>query len=76
MADNKFSLENKSLKLDSASDIAPYIEQLEKLDGLEAIDLSGNTFGVDACTALAEALKTKKSLKVFSYSLIYNQIQL
>ncbi|KAK9241372.1 hypothetical protein V1525DRAFT_392955 [Lipomyces kononenkoae] len=58
-----FSLENRSLKLDSASDIAPYIEQLHKLDGLEAIDLSGNTFGVDACTALAEALKTKKSLK-------------
>ncbi|KAK9315892.1 hypothetical protein V1522DRAFT_404922 [Lipomyces starkeyi] len=68
MADNKFSLENKSLKLDSASDIAPYIEQLEKLDGLEAIDLSGNTFGVDACTALAEALKTKKSLKEANFA--------
>ncbi|KAK9324438.1 hypothetical protein V1517DRAFT_271828 [Lipomyces orientalis] len=68
MTNNKFSLEGKSLKLDSASDIAPFIEQLVKIDGLEAIDLSGNTFGVDACTALAQALKSKKSLKEANFA--------
>lgn len=64
MSDKTFSLKDQSLKLDTAADIAPFIEKLEQIDGVEAVDLSGNTFGVEASEALAKALKTKKTLKV------------
>ncbi|KAK9468793.1 hypothetical protein V1512DRAFT_257899 [Lipomyces arxii] len=63
MATTKFSLEGKSLKFDTADDVASYAEELRNFEQLESIDLSGNTFGVDACTALADVLKTKKTLK-------------
>ncbi|KAK9454548.1 hypothetical protein V1511DRAFT_451037, partial [Dipodascopsis uninucleata] len=63
MPSKTFSLEGKSLKLDTAEDIAPYIKELDSIDELESINLSGNTFGVGACKALAEALKSKTYLK-------------
>ena len=56
-----FDISNKNLKLDTEQDIAPYISQLEKIEPLYEIHLSGNTFGVGACQALAEVLKKKKS---------------
>ncbi|KIW07765.1 uncharacterized protein PV09_01693 [Verruconis gallopava] len=65
MSDDKiFSLEGKSLKLDSAEDIRPHIEALKNNDNVEEVRFQGNTLGVGACEALAEVLKTKKDLKV------------
>ncbi|ODQ65650.1 RNI-like protein [Nadsonia fulvescens var. elongata DSM 6958] len=59
-----FSLANKSLKLDSAEDIKPYLDELMAIEGLTQIDLSGNTYGVEACKALAAAITDKQTLKV------------
>lgn len=59
-----FSLIGQGLKLDTKADIQPHLEKLEKITDLEEIHLGGNTFGVEACQALAEVLKSKKTLKV------------
>lgn len=63
-----FSLVGQGLKLDSKADIQPHLDKLEQIADLEEIHLGGNTLGVEACQALANVLKTKKTLKV---SLIY-----
>lgn len=71
MASSKiFSLEGKGLKLDTATDIEPHIQALKDNTEVEEIRLQGNTLGVEACAALAEVLKSKKSLQVSSH--IYN----
>ena len=63
MAPSKeFSLAGKSLKLDTAEDIAPHIKPLAELETVESVDFSGNTLGVGASEALAKVLATKKSL--------------
>jgi Ran GTPase-activating protein 1 len=63
MATSKgFSLAGKSLKLDTAEDIAPHIKPLEALESVESVDFQGNTLGVGASEALAKVLATKKSL--------------
>ncbi|KAK9462942.1 uncharacterized protein V1516DRAFT_612427, partial [Lipomyces oligophaga] len=58
-----YSLEGKSLKLDTKDDVEPYLAELDKIEGVEVVDFSGNTFGVEASAALAECLNSKKSLK-------------
>jgi len=59
-----FSLEGKGLKLDTAADLEPHIESLRSMSDVEEVHLLGNTLGVEACKALGEVLKTKKSLQV------------
>jgi Ran GTPase-activating protein 1 len=66
-----FSLEGKSLKLDTATDIEPHIGPLKDNDEVEEVLLLGNTLGIGACEALAEVLKTKKKLKVANFADIY-----
>ncbi|KAJ2616069.1 Ran GAP Rna1 [Coemansia sp. RSA 1365] len=63
-ADRIYSLEGKGLKLTTAEDIAPYLEELGNFVELEELRLNGNTIGAEAATALAEILKTKKTLKI------------
>ncbi|KAF8449767.1 hypothetical protein BGX38DRAFT_1092443 [Terfezia claveryi] len=59
-----FSLEGKGLKLNTAADIEPHIASLKADGHVEEVWLSGNTLGIGACEALADALKNKKNLKV------------
>mgnify|MGYP001940810930 CR=1 FL=1 len=59
-----FNILGKGLKLNSKEDISPYLTELEKIEPLHEIHLGGNTLGVGACQALADVLKTKKTLKV------------
>lgn len=59
-----FDIVGKNLKLSTKDEIAPYLADLEKIEPLYEIHLGGNTFGVEASQALADVLKTKKSLKV------------
>ena len=66
-----FDISNKNLKLDTEQDIAPYISQLEKIEPLYEIHLSGNTVGWGACLALAEGLKKKKTLRIAGMSDIF-----
>lgn len=59
-----FSIEGKGLKLTSAADIEPHIQDLKTNDQVEEVKFLGNTLGVEASEALANVLKTKKNLKV------------
>lgn len=61
---NVFSIVGQNLKLNTKADIQPHLDKLEQIADLEEIHLGGNTLGVEACQALADVLKQKKSLKV------------
>ncbi|KAJ2606312.1 Ran GAP Rna1 [Coemansia sp. RSA 1722] len=62
-ADRIYSLEGKGLKLTTAEDIAPYLEELRSFENLEEIRLNGNTIGAEAAKALADVLRTRTTLK-------------
>jgi Ran GTPase-activating protein 1 len=66
-----FSIVGKGLKLNTAEDVQEFVDTINQMDDLEVIKLSGNTIGVEAGQALAEALKTKTKLKVRFLSLFY-----
>jgi len=59
-----FSLEGKSLKLDTAADIEQHIQELVHNDDVEEVRFLGNTLGIGASQALARVLGTKKKLQV------------
>lgn len=59
-----FSIEGKGLKLTTAEDIEPHIQDLKANDQVEEVKFLGNTLGVEASEALAKVLETKKNLKV------------
>lgn len=59
-----FSIVGQGLKLNTKEDIRPHLEKLDQITDLEEVHLGGNTLGVEACQALADVLKNKKTLKV------------
>ena len=59
-----FSLKGKGLKFDTAADVETHIRDLAAISDVEAIDISGNTWGIDAVKPFAEVLKRCKSIKV------------
>lgn len=59
-----FSLKGKGLKFDTAVDVEPYLRDLAAVSDVEAIDISGNTWGIDAVKHFAQVLKGCKSIKV------------
>lgn len=61
MASNTFSLAAEGLKLNTADDLHPHVASLIESKDVTHIDLSGNTFGVAACEALASILSSKSS---------------
>lgn len=63
MTAKSFSLAGKGLKLDTEDDILLHIRPLINSDDWMHIDLSGNTFGVLACEALAPFLSKMKKLE-------------
>ncbi|KAF7309518.1 UDENN domain-containing protein [Mycena indigotica] len=65
-----FSLNGRSLKLDSRADIEPYISQVDPSQ-IEEIHFGGNTIGVDASLALAEFLQKANNLKVADFADIF-----
>ncbi|KAF2750780.1 RNI-like protein [Sporormia fimetaria CBS 119925] len=72
MADSKvFSLEGKSLKLDTAEDIEPHIKALRENDDVEEVRFLGNTLGIGASEALAKVLEGKKKLQVANFADIF-----
>lgn len=63
-----FCIEPRGIKYDSVDDVAPFIKALSDeavQPVIEEIKLSGNSFGVDACIALAGAIKSLSNIKVF-----------
>ncbi|KAG8902834.1 hypothetical protein FRB99_004030 [Tulasnella sp. 403] len=71
MSSKIFSIHGKGLKFNSKADLQPYLDRLAAIDGLEEVHLGGNTFGVEACEALADALRGNKTLKVADLSDIF-----
>jgi Ran GTPase-activating protein 1 len=63
-----FSIEGKGLKLTTAEDIEPHIQDLKSNDQVEEVRFLGNTLGIEASEALAKVLQTKKNLKVRTVS--------
>lgn len=64
---NVFSLKGRGLKLTSAADIQPYIDELIALGpDVQEIHLGGNTLGIEACESLSNVLKDLKKLQVRS----------
>ena len=61
-----WSIQGKTLKLNSAEDVSDYVDQINEISGLQQICLSGNTFGVEACRAIAQALKKQTDIQVLS----------
>jgi Ran GTPase-activating protein 1 len=59
-----FSIEGKGLKLTTAEDIEPHIQDLKSNDQVEEVKFLGNTLGIEASEALAKVLQTKKNLRV------------
>ncbi|KAG8991301.1 Serine--tRNA ligase, mitochondrial [Tulasnella sp. 427] len=66
-----YSIRGKGLKLNTASDIQPYLDEMKAVEGLEEIQFGGNTLGIEASIALGEALKGSKTLKVADLSDIF-----
>ncbi|TPX74724.1 hypothetical protein CcCBS67573_g03992 [Chytriomyces confervae] len=62
----KFSLEGRVLKLTTSADAAAIVAELNAVsnEALDEIVFSGNTFGIDAAKAVADALRTKTRLRV------------
>lgn len=60
----EFSIAGQKLKLDNASDVSEFVKQLNKAKGLEIVNFSGNTLGLEACKALASALEGHLTLQV------------
>ncbi|RMZ87033.1 hypothetical protein DV736_g5737, partial [Chaetothyriales sp. CBS 134916] len=63
MSADSFSLAGRGLKLDSKEDVEKHVQSLKESSTVKHIDLSGNTFGVEASVALASILSTKPSLQ-------------
>lgn len=61
MASSTFSLAAEGLKLNTADELRTHVESLIQSKDVTHIDLSGNTFGVPACEALAPILSSKSS---------------
>ncbi|KAG0241386.1 hypothetical protein B0O80DRAFT_499274 [Mortierella sp. GBAus27b] len=63
MSKTTFTIEGRGLKLNTIADVQEFINTIEGMDELEAVILSGNSFGVEACEALFAALAKKPLLK-------------
>jgi Ran GTPase-activating protein 1 len=61
MASRTFSLAAEGLKINTADELRSHVASLIDSKDVTHIDLSGNTFGVPACEALAPILSSKAS---------------
>ncbi|KAL7778908.1 hypothetical protein CFE70_008409 [Pyrenophora teres f. teres 0-1] len=66
-----FSIEGKGLKLTTAEDIEPHIQDLKSNDSVEEIKFLGNTLGIGASEALAKVLESKKNLQIANLADIF-----
>ena len=63
-ASKTFSLGAKGLKINTAEELRPHIQEFIDNDDLESVAFSGNTIGVEAAEEIGRILKNKKKLKV------------
>ncbi|KAJ3105695.1 Ran GTPase-activating protein 1 [Phlyctochytrium planicorne] len=63
-----FSIEGRVLKLNTADDVKDIIKDIQNTPGIEEMCLGGNTIGVEAAKALAQAIKPISTLKSVNFS--------
>lgn len=63
-----FTIPPQSIKFETRADIEKELVRLRAIKGVEEIHLGGNSYGVDACLAIADELKRIDTLKVRSYA--------
>lgn len=63
MAAAIFSLAGQGLKLETAEDLQKHTKPLAESKAIKHVNLSGNTFGVAACNALAPLLSSQSTLE-------------
>ena len=70
-----FSIAGKALKLTSAEDIDPHLDELAKLSTCSKLDLSGNTIGTEASQKLAQFIDShdsvRKNVKEINFADLY-----
>ncbi|KAG9305657.1 hypothetical protein G9A89_022579 [Geosiphon pyriformis] len=66
-----FSIAGKGLKLETALDVQEFVDTIKEAKDLEEVILSGNTFGVEASQAIADALQSKTELKILNAADIF-----
>lgn len=70
ISDNEtYTVQNKTLKFDSAKDIQPYLKEMDAVENLRKVDFSGNTIGIEASKELASSLvKHKATLEEVNFA--------
>ncbi|CAB1438124.1 unnamed protein product [Pleuronectes platessa] len=63
VGDGELSYKGLGLKLDDAESVEELVREIEQYQGLRALRLEGNTFGVEAAQAIAKALESKDLLQ-------------
>nr|XP_019938462.1 PREDICTED: ran GTPase-activating protein 1-like [Paralichthys olivaceus]XP_019938463.1 PREDICTED: ran GTPase-activating protein 1-like [Paralichthys olivaceus] len=63
VGDGELSYKGLGLKLDNAESVEELVREIEQYQGLRALRLEGNTFGVEAARAIAKALESKDLLQ-------------
>lgn len=63
VGDGELSYKGRGLKLDNAESVEELVREIKQYQGLRALRLEGNTFGVEAAHAIAKALESKNELQ-------------
>ncbi|XP_062263727.1 ran GTPase-activating protein 1a isoform X1 [Platichthys flesus] len=61
--DGELSYKGQGRKLDDAQSVEEIVKEIQDFEGLQALRLEGNTFGVEAAQAIAKALETKSQFQ-------------
>ncbi|XP_072299850.1 ran GTPase-activating protein 1-like [Eucyclogobius newberryi] len=61
--EGELSYKGQGRKLDDAKSVEEIVKEIQDFEGLRALRLEGNTFGVEAAQAIAKALETKSTFK-------------
>ncbi|XP_037545398.1 ran GTPase-activating protein 1a [Nematolebias whitei] len=61
--DGELSYKGQGRKLDDAKSVEDMVKEIQDFEGLQALRLEGNTFGVAAAQAIAKTLETKSDFK-------------
>ncbi|XP_061823331.1 ran GTPase-activating protein 1b [Nerophis lumbriciformis] len=63
VGDGELSFKGLGLKLDNAESVEELVQEIEQCQDLRALRLEGNTLGVEAAVAIAQALESKHRLQ-------------
>ncbi|MCJ8749496.1 hypothetical protein PDJAM_G00176900 [Pangasius djambal] len=68
VGEGELSYKGQGLKLDNAESVEEIVKAIREFEGLRALRLEGNTFGVEAAQAIAKALEDKRDFQCCYWS--------